>query len=416
MEAKLEEIISQITQQTGKTKEEIDELIQTKIKKFEGLLTEQGALFMVQKELGLKQESIESKIGELNDGMKDVEVKGEIKTIYPIKEFEKNGKKGRVGSFLLEDDTGIVRVTLWNDQIDKCDLSIGSEVAVKNAFISSYNNKKQISLGFNGTIEMLNKKEEIFTKMNDLKAGLNAVNVTGRITRKFPCKEFNTGERQGKLCSFQFGDETSLLRATAWNDKAEEMGNFRENDIIQIKNAYTKEGMFGIELHLGYNAIVNKSEKDLPSTREILKEEIPEKKINQINENENVIISGKVKELQQGPLFFLACEKCGKKVSGEEKKICEKCGEVEGEKRAIMNFFIEDDSGEIRTTFFGDTALKIIGLNKDEFDKETNEKSSEKIVEEINEKLKGNKVKLFGYAKENSYNGETEFNVKDIIE
>ncbi|MFA5763510.1 MAG: hypothetical protein WC915_01730 [archaeon] len=411
-----EATILEMSKQSGKTPKEITELVQAKIKKFEGLLTEQGATFMVGKELGLKQENpVIVKINELTDGMKDIELQGIIKTIYPVKEFEKNGKVGKIGSLLLEDDSGITRVTLWNDQIDKYELTPGSEIKIVNAFVTSYNEKKQLSLGYNGNIEILKKQEESFEKINDLKSGMNNANVIGRLVRKFPCKEFDSGEKKGKLCNFQFGDETALLRATAWNQKADEIQNYNEGDIIEIKNAYTKAGMYGIELHMGYSSIINKSQEKMPTAAEILKENVVQKDINQLVNGENVVIAGKIKEIQSGKLFFMACTKCGKKVNGEGMFICDSCGEVNAEKRAIVNCIIEDDSGEIRANCFGENALALIDMTSEDFEIQTDEKSAERIIEELNEKINGKEIKFFGYEKENTFSGTNEFTVKEII-
>jgi len=410
-------IIKEIATKSGKSEKEIQKLIDAKIKKFSGLLTEQGAAFMVEKELGLKQESgIESKIGELNDGMKGIDISGEIKTIFPAKEFEKGGKAGKLKSFILSDDTGEVRVTLWNDQVDKYDISVGSKVKISNGIVSAYNEKKQVGLGFNGEIIILEKKELAFENLNNLKAGMNSINVIGRLLRKYPCKEFDTSGKKGKVCNFQFGDGTALLRATAWNEKVDELETYNEGDILEIDNGYTKAGMFGVELHLGYNAELKNSEKNVPSVIEILKDSVSEKKINQLLENENVIIAGKIKSITNGKLFYTVCEKCGKKATQETGGvICEKCGEVSGEKRAIVGITIEDDSGEINSNLFGREALNAIGLDQESFELKTEEKSAEKIIEELNETIIGKEIKLFGYEKLNSYSNENEFSVKEVL-
>ncbi|MDD4250593.1 MAG: hypothetical protein PHX27_00175 [Candidatus ainarchaeum sp.] len=413
MEENIETLILEMSQKTGKQIDEINKLIDIKREKFSGLLTRQGATFMVQKELGLKKDiGPELKINDLQEGMKDFETRGNIKTIYPIKEFEKNGKIGKTNSILIEDETGIIRLTLWNDQIDNYNLTQGSEIKIINGFITSYNERKQLSLGYNGSIEIINKKEEEFEKISELKSGLNSINVLGRILRKFPCKEFESNDKKGKICNFQFGDETAILRATAWNEKAEELQKLEDGQAIEIKNAYTKQGMYGIELHLGYNSIINNSKKTVPKTIEILKENINEKTINQLTQNENTIIKAKIKEIKQGILYFNACDKCGKKSNNN---ICDICGEVKEIKKAVINIIIEDDTSEISATFFGNTALEAINLSQEEFEKEINTKSSNTIIEELNEKLKGHELKLFGYEKTNSYNNENEFNVREII-
>jgi ssDNA-binding replication factor A large subunit len=410
-------LIKEIAEKSGKPESEIKTLIDAKIKKFSGLLTEQGASFMVQKELGLKQEAgVESKVGELSDGMKGIDLTGEIKAIFPVKEFEKNGKTGKLKSFILTDDTGEVRITLWNDQVEKYDLSVGSKIKILNGIVSAYNEKKQVGLGFNGEVEIIEKKELSFDDLSNLKAGMNNINVVGRLLRKYPCKEFDSNDRKGKLCNFQFGDGTALLRATAWNEKTSDIDKYNEGDTIQITNGYTKDGMFGVELHLGYNAELKNSEKEMPSVTQMLSESVTEKKINQLVENENTIISGKIKNIKSGNLFYPVCEKCGKKVSLETSGvICDKCGEVQGEKRAIVGIEIEDDTGKLSANLFGNEALKAIKLDKDSFEKEIEEKSSETLVEELNEKLIGSEIKLFGYEKNNSYSGENEFSVKEVL-
>ncbi|MCX6804316.1 MAG: hypothetical protein NTY48_07180, partial [Candidatus Diapherotrites archaeon] len=162
------QIITEIAQKTGKSEEEISALIEAKKEKFSGLLTEQGAVFIVQKELGLRKETLEQiPINQVTEGMKGIEIKGTIEAIYPIKEFDKNGKKGKLKSFILGDGTGEVRATLWNDQVDIYNLTRGSEIVMSNIIASKYNEKTQVTLGFNGTINVISRKEEAFEKISE---------------------------------------------------------------------------------------------------------------------------------------------------------------------------------------------------------------------------------------------------------
>ena len=404
----IETLILEISEKTGKSGEEIKGLIKAKTEKFSGLLTEQGAVFLVQKELGMKQESYEQmQVAQLEEGMKGIEVKGIIEAIFPVKEFEKKGKKGKLKSFILSDGTGEIRVTLWNDQAD-IELTRGSEVKMSNIIISKYNEKKQATLGFNGTIEVLNKKEEEFEKISNLKAGMNGINVTARIMRKFPCKEFESGERKGKLCSFQLGDETAVIRATAWNEKAEEMEKYNEGDAVELKGAYTKEGRFGAELHLGYSAQVKETAKPLPSAAEILKESMAEKKINTLADGENAVINGKITGVERGNFFYEVCAKCGKKITKTENGVlCENCGETTAKKNAVVSMMIEDDTAGIRANFFGKNALKALGTEQGELEKNLAEKSVDVLIAELNGKLTGKEIKIYGYQKTNSFSETT---------
>ncbi|MCX6801457.1 MAG: OB-fold nucleic acid binding domain-containing protein [Candidatus Diapherotrites archaeon] len=412
-----EKIVSEIAKKSGKSEIEVSRLIAEKVEKFSGLLTEQGAAYMVGKALGVGGKAAEySLISELEEGMRGAELRGEVKAVFPAKEFDKGGKKGKVQSIIIEDESGEIRLSLWNDQVDKYKLTKGSRVEITNAIISTYNEKKQLSLGFNGTITVTKKAEEKFEKLANLRGGLSSVNVAGKLLRRFPAKEFSSGERRGKLCNFQLGDETAILRATAWNEKADEIEKYNEGENIEIINGYTKDGMFGVELHLGYSVEIRVSGMQMPGIKEILKEAIPEKKINELVDNENSSISGKISEISRGNLRYLICGKCGKKIKKMENGVvCESCGEVEPKSRAIISIILEDETGKIKVTLFGEDALKIFGITQQQFEKELAEKEAETICEELNEKLAGERIGAYGYTKENSFSGEREFMVKALL-
>ena len=414
----IDEIVKKIVEKSGKTEEDVQKLIKDKVEKFSGLLTEQGAAFMVGKEMGVGGQPLEEmKISELEEGMKGIEIHGKVEAVFPVKEFERNGKKAKLQSIIISDGEGEIRLTLWNDQAEKNDLTRGSEVVVSNAIVSTYNEKKQLGLGFNGELKVLNKAKAQFEKLNNLKGGMQGINVVGKLLRKFPVKEFDSGERKGKLCNFQFGDETALLRATAWNEQADKVGQFNEGDALELINAYTKDGMFGVELHAGYSTQIKTSDKELPSIKEIMKENIEEKKINVLVDNENVTVKGKVKEIVHGNLHYLVCSKCGKKVSKEEGGvICEECGEVEPCINPIISLIIEDDTGSIKATMFGNTALDAMSMKKEEFEKALGKKTGEMIIEDISENVLKKEIALYGYARDNNYSNEREFMVKEIID
>jgi len=411
------QVITELATKTGKSEEEIAGLIKAKVDKFEGLLTEQGAVFMVQKELGMGKEQLEQmQIGQIEEGMKGIEVKGKVEGLFPVKEFDKGGKKGKLKSFILSDGTGEVRVTLWNDQVDKYELTRGSEVKISNVLVSKFNEKKQITLGFNGIIEILNKKEEEFEKLSDLKSAMTSVNVIGRIMRKFPCKDFETADRKGKLCSFQLSDGSAMLRATAWNEKANEIEKFEEGAAIEIKNAYTKEGRFGVELHLGYTAEIAETKKEVLGAAELMKDSVKEKKISEILPGENAIILGTINGVERGNLAYDVCKKCNKKITRTENGfLCETCGETQTKKNAVVGVVVQDETGTIKTTMFRENALKVIGMTQEELEKVLADKPIDVVIAELNGKLIGKQIKVLGYMKTNQFSGNNEFMAKEII-
>ncbi len=417
-ETNIDELILEIAQKTGKEQSEIQKLIDIKTEKYSGLLTPEGAAYMLKKELGLTKEQNEKlKINELSEGKKGVEIEGKIELIYPIKEFEKNGKKGKLQNFIISDNTGEIRGTLWNDQIEENKIKQGNEVILTNIIVSSYNEKNQITLGFGGKIKTTKENETEYKKNMELKAGLNNVNIFGKIVRKFPCKEFETNERKGRVCSFQLGDETAIIKASAWNEKATLIEEFNEGDTIEITNAYTKEGKFGTEIHLGYTTEIKKSDKEIVITNQTNKNEnYIEKQINQLTQGENIIVSGKVIRVVEGKIAYLICEKCGKKaIKTENGIICEKCGEIKGKQNPVLSAIISDDTAEIQITMFGNQVTDFIEMKENELLNEIENKSTEEIIQKLNENKIGKNVKIKGYVKENKFLGTNEIVAKEIL-
>lgn len=69
--------------------------------------------------------------------------------------FEKFGKPGRVCNALVRDETGEIKMTLWNDDIDK--VEVGDKVHLQNGWCSEFKGEKQISTGRFGKIEVIEK-------------------------------------------------------------------------------------------------------------------------------------------------------------------------------------------------------------------------------------------------------------------
>ena len=56
-----------------------------------------------------------AKISELTVRQGNVDVEGTIKEIGEIKNFNKFGRELRVANAILKDDSGTIKLTLWND-------------------------------------------------------------------------------------------------------------------------------------------------------------------------------------------------------------------------------------------------------------------------------------------------------------
>ena len=97
-----------------------------------------------------KLDQKQKKIGELRYGMRGIGVKAKIIEIPPtLHVHTRFGTIAHVSNVTIADETGSVRLSLWNDQIDK--VHVGDEVELKNCYILRYRGEPQLRLGRRGT-------------------------------------------------------------------------------------------------------------------------------------------------------------------------------------------------------------------------------------------------------------------------
>jgi len=97
-------------------------------------------------------------INELKPMMKKVDIEVTIKDKGDIREFDKFGKKGRVCTATASDATGEVKLTLWNEEIDK--VNKGDNIKITNGYVNEFQGEMQLTAGRFGTIEVLPPKEK----------------------------------------------------------------------------------------------------------------------------------------------------------------------------------------------------------------------------------------------------------------
>ncbi len=91
------------------------------------------------------------KISELKAGTGNVNVAGEITEKEEARDvITKFGKKLRVASAKLKDDSGEVILSLWNEDADK--FVLGDKVKIENGWVSEFKGNAQLSAGKFGKI------------------------------------------------------------------------------------------------------------------------------------------------------------------------------------------------------------------------------------------------------------------------
>ncbi len=93
------------------------------------------------------------KVNELNAGQGNVEVEGVIKEVGEPRTFNKFGRELTVVNAILEDDSGNIKLSLWND--DATRFKVGDKVKVVNGYVSEFQGEPQLTSGKFGSVEKL---------------------------------------------------------------------------------------------------------------------------------------------------------------------------------------------------------------------------------------------------------------------
>lgn len=95
------------------------------------------------------------KIEELKDGMKRVNVVGKIVQKSDPREVRSRYKDEtyRVADALIDDDSGTIKLTLWNEQIDR--VNVNDRVKIENGYITTFRGEIQLNVGRYGTLTIV---------------------------------------------------------------------------------------------------------------------------------------------------------------------------------------------------------------------------------------------------------------------
>jgi replication factor A1 len=116
-------------------------------------------------------EGVTSKIGDLKVGMKKVSLKAEVLEIPESKiVYTRYGTTACISNALIEDDSGSMKMSLWNNQISM--VHEGDVVDIKNGKVTWFRGERQLRLGRSGSLSIIEcartaKREEVVLDAED---------------------------------------------------------------------------------------------------------------------------------------------------------------------------------------------------------------------------------------------------------
>lgn len=261
--AEVEKLIDRVIDGTGKSEKEIRAMMEKRKEATHGLLSDYGAIYAVAKEFGIGLNNEKTVITKLSDieAQKAFNVVGRVKAAYPSKTFDrKDGSKGKFASIILMDKSSEKRLILWDNNAEIAgNIAKGDTLIARNVYgKEGIDNEVELhatsltNIGINPELEIkLPEIKENLVKINDLKEGMNSLDIICRVSSYYPATEFNRSDGSvGLRASFIAEDETRSIRVVLWDEAAR--SKLTNGDFIRIENTYTREGINQeLELQVG---------------------------------------------------------------------------------------------------------------------------------------------------------------------
>lgn len=297
-----QKLVERIAKSSNLPLEEIERRVEAKKAKLSGLISKEGAAQIVAAELGINFDNERLKISEILDGMKRANVIGKITRIFPIREFNKNGREGKVASFVLADDTANIRVALWDTNhislIEEGKIGINSVVEITGANVRN----NELNLSSISEIKLSNEKFENVVeqqiaferKLKDASTGQN-IRTRAVIVHAFEPKYFDVNPETGKkfteadknnglkpkkraLLNITLDDGTETIRSVVFGEMINKLGLTDEEIFSLEKYAKAKEKILGEEKYfvgqIRTNSFSNIPELTITEIQDIIPQEL----------------------------------------------------------------------------------------------------------------------------------------------
>ncbi|SFF87377.1 replication factor A1 [Halopelagius inordinatus] len=310
--------------------EKFEAAVEDKVEQMGGLADEETAAMLIAHEL--RDEEVEG-VADIEPGMEDVKFLAKVMSIGELRTFERDGEDedGRVANVEVADETGRIRISLWDN------MAVGALESLEVGDVLRIAGRPKE--GYNGVEVSVDKVEpdpdaEVDVQMQDtyrvedLSLGLSDVNLKGRVLSTDSVRTFDRDDgTEGRVANLTLGDPTGRIRVTLWDEKADLTDAFEPDDTVEVVDGYVRERDGSLELHVGNRGAVEELDEDV--------EYVPE--------------TTDVERLELGQTVDIA----GGVIETDPKRTFDRDDGSEGQ---VRNIRVKDGTGDIRVAMWGEKA------------------------------------------------------------
>ncbi len=328
------------------SRDEYIERVNEKVEQMSGLCDEKTAAMLVAHDLGASDAGHNTvKIAEITPDSGIVNFIGKVISVFDSREFKRNdGTTGRVGNIVVGDETGTIRLTLWDDRaelINSGNIEIGQCLKISGYVKEGYTGL-EVNIGNNNMISESDEMVDIklsSASISDIKDGMGDINLYGKVLDKWDIREFNRRDgSKGRVCNILIGDSSGKIRVTLWDEKADFAEKIKADDTVEIINGYARENNFNqeVEIQIGSYGLIKKSDRSV----EFRESFTP------------------IADIVAGDLFSIKGH-----VSGIDE--IKEFVRQDGTQDMVANIYVSDETGRIRLALWGEHATTVNDIDID---------------------------------------------------
>jgi replication factor A1 len=165
-------------------------------------------------------------VEDLSLGLSDVDLRGRVLDTGDVRTFDRDdGSEGKVANLVVGDETGRVRVTLWDERTEHVEeFDPGDCVEVVDGYVRERDGSLELHVGNRGTVVGVEETIEYDPDAADIASVEigETVDISGVVRSADPVRTFDRDDgSEGQVRNVRVQDATGDIRVALWGEKAD---------------------------------------------------------------------------------------------------------------------------------------------------------------------------------------------------